>query len=228
MRHKQARTEAERLRREHEASLMALAEEKTQTHSLVSSLRDAVLVVNRARRRRARQPGHDRPSGDDRRPGAAPPGGRASGAGPPGSPGGTADGSCQGPHHRPAGHRRADVHDQHRDLPRRRRRRPGAHPHPVRHLPDPPAGHGEGTLHPHHGARTQVAPRRRPQPRRGGHRQEPGRRPRRLSAHAHPCAGAYRRHGPAHQRPPVALAERAGQDDRGARASGRGTRGEAG
>ena len=47
VRHKQARTEAERLRREHEAGLMALAEEKTQTHSLVSSLRDAVLVVNR-------------------------------------------------------------------------------------------------------------------------------------------------------------------------------------
>lgn len=48
VRHKQARAEAERLRREHEASLLALAEEKTQTHSLVSSLRDAVLVVNRS------------------------------------------------------------------------------------------------------------------------------------------------------------------------------------
>ena len=47
LRHKQARTEAERLRAEHEASLLALAEERTQTHSLVSSLRDAVLVVNR-------------------------------------------------------------------------------------------------------------------------------------------------------------------------------------
>ena len=47
LRHKQARVEAERLRGEHEASLLALAEEKTQTHSLVSSLRDAVLVVNR-------------------------------------------------------------------------------------------------------------------------------------------------------------------------------------
>ena len=47
LRHKKARTEAERLRVEHEASLLALAEEKTQTHSLVSSLRDAVLVVNR-------------------------------------------------------------------------------------------------------------------------------------------------------------------------------------
>jgi signal transduction histidine kinase len=47
LRHKQARTDAERLRAEHEASLLALAEEKTQTHSLVSSLRDAVLVVNR-------------------------------------------------------------------------------------------------------------------------------------------------------------------------------------
>ena len=47
VRHKQARSEAERLRREHEASLLALAEEKTQTHSLISSLRDAVLVVNR-------------------------------------------------------------------------------------------------------------------------------------------------------------------------------------
>jgi two-component system, OmpR family, phosphate regulon sensor histidine kinase PhoR len=47
LRHKRARSEAERLRAEHEASLLALAEEKTQTHSLVSSLRDAVLVVNR-------------------------------------------------------------------------------------------------------------------------------------------------------------------------------------
>ncbi len=47
LRHKQARADAERLRVEHEASLLALAEEKTQTHSLVSSLRDAVLVVNR-------------------------------------------------------------------------------------------------------------------------------------------------------------------------------------
>ncbi len=47
VRHKQARDEAERLRKEHEAGLLALAEEKTQTHSLVSSLRDAVMVVNR-------------------------------------------------------------------------------------------------------------------------------------------------------------------------------------
>jgi two-component system phosphate regulon sensor histidine kinase PhoR len=47
LRHKLARDEAERLRRENEASLLALAEEKTQTHSLVSSLRDAVMVVNR-------------------------------------------------------------------------------------------------------------------------------------------------------------------------------------
>jgi two-component system phosphate regulon sensor histidine kinase PhoR len=43
---KQARAEQERLRLEHEASLLALAEEKTQTHSLISSLRDAVLVIN--------------------------------------------------------------------------------------------------------------------------------------------------------------------------------------
>ncbi|MCX6363275.1 MAG: response regulator [Actinobacteria bacterium] len=47
LRHRHARVEAERLRVEHEASLLALTEEKTQTHSLVSSLRDAVLVVNR-------------------------------------------------------------------------------------------------------------------------------------------------------------------------------------
>ena len=46
MRHKQARNDADRLRKEHEASLMALADEKTQTHSLVSSMRDAVMVVN--------------------------------------------------------------------------------------------------------------------------------------------------------------------------------------
>ena len=47
LRHKQLRAEAERLRREHEASLLALAEEKSQTHTLVANLRDAVLVVNR-------------------------------------------------------------------------------------------------------------------------------------------------------------------------------------
>jgi two-component system, OmpR family, phosphate regulon sensor histidine kinase PhoR len=46
LRHKSARNEADRLRKEHEASLLALAEERTQTHSLVSSMRDAVLVVN--------------------------------------------------------------------------------------------------------------------------------------------------------------------------------------
>ena len=45
--HKQLRVEAERLRREHEAGLLALAEEKSQTHTLVGCLRDAVLVVNR-------------------------------------------------------------------------------------------------------------------------------------------------------------------------------------
>jgi two-component system phosphate regulon sensor histidine kinase PhoR len=41
--------EAERLRKENEASLLALATEKSQTASLVASLRDAVLVVNRDR-----------------------------------------------------------------------------------------------------------------------------------------------------------------------------------
>jgi len=45
--HKRARDEAERLRAEHEASLLALAHEQSQTRSLVASLRDAVLVVNR-------------------------------------------------------------------------------------------------------------------------------------------------------------------------------------
>jgi two-component system phosphate regulon sensor histidine kinase PhoR len=45
--HKRLRAEAERLRGEHEASLLALAEERTQTHTLVGCLRDAVLVVNR-------------------------------------------------------------------------------------------------------------------------------------------------------------------------------------
>jgi two-component system phosphate regulon sensor histidine kinase PhoR len=46
-RHKRLKEEAEKLRRENEASLLALATEKTQTSSLVSSLRDAVLVTNR-------------------------------------------------------------------------------------------------------------------------------------------------------------------------------------
>jgi two-component system, OmpR family, phosphate regulon sensor histidine kinase PhoR len=47
LRHKQLREETERLRRDNEASLLALATEKSQTRSLVASLRDAVLVVNR-------------------------------------------------------------------------------------------------------------------------------------------------------------------------------------
>jgi two-component system phosphate regulon sensor histidine kinase PhoR len=48
-RHKRLKEEAEKLRRENEASLLALATEKSQTSSLVSSLRDAVLVINRER-----------------------------------------------------------------------------------------------------------------------------------------------------------------------------------
>lgn len=46
-RHKLLREEAAGLKRAHEASLLALASEKSQTRSLVTSLRDAVLVVNR-------------------------------------------------------------------------------------------------------------------------------------------------------------------------------------
>lgn len=45
--HKKLRDEAERLRAAHAASLRQLASEKSQTHSLVASLRDGVLVVNR-------------------------------------------------------------------------------------------------------------------------------------------------------------------------------------
>jgi two-component system, OmpR family, phosphate regulon sensor histidine kinase PhoR len=48
-RHKQLKLEAEKLRKENEASLLALATEKSQTASLVASLRDAVLVINRER-----------------------------------------------------------------------------------------------------------------------------------------------------------------------------------
>ena len=48
-RHKQLKEEAERLRRDNEANLLALATEKSQTASLVASLRDAVLVINRER-----------------------------------------------------------------------------------------------------------------------------------------------------------------------------------
>ena len=47
--HKKLRDEAERLRAAHAASLRELASEKSQTHSLVSSMRDGVLVVNRDR-----------------------------------------------------------------------------------------------------------------------------------------------------------------------------------
>ena len=46
-RHKQLKEDAEKLRRENERNLLALASEKSQTASLVASLRDAVLVVNR-------------------------------------------------------------------------------------------------------------------------------------------------------------------------------------
>jgi two-component system phosphate regulon sensor histidine kinase PhoR len=45
--HKRLKEETERLRRAHEASLSALATEKSQTSKLLASLRDAVLVVNR-------------------------------------------------------------------------------------------------------------------------------------------------------------------------------------
>ena len=48
-RHKQLKEEAEKLRKENEANLLALATEKSQTASLVASLRDAVLVINRER-----------------------------------------------------------------------------------------------------------------------------------------------------------------------------------
>ena len=47
IRHKLLKEEAEQLKKAHEASLLALASEKSQTHSLVASLRDAVLVINR-------------------------------------------------------------------------------------------------------------------------------------------------------------------------------------
>lgn len=47
LRHKKLRDEAELLRVAHEQSLRELASEKSQTHSLVASLRDGVLVVNR-------------------------------------------------------------------------------------------------------------------------------------------------------------------------------------
>lgn len=45
--YKKLREEAEQLRAAHAASLRELASEKSQTHSLVASLRDGVLVVNR-------------------------------------------------------------------------------------------------------------------------------------------------------------------------------------
>jgi two-component system phosphate regulon sensor histidine kinase PhoR len=48
LRHREAREEAKALRLAHEASLLELASEKSQTHSLVESLRDGVLVVNRS------------------------------------------------------------------------------------------------------------------------------------------------------------------------------------
>ena len=156
-RHKRARTEADRLRHEHEASLLALAEEKTQTHSLVSSLRDAVLVVNRdgdvvlanramtALLDTAEEEVLRRPAAELLQEG-------------PLAPLASADRPPQRPDHRPAQHRRADLHDQHRHLQGRRRRGAGPHPHPLGHLPGAAPGHGEGTLHPHHGPRAEVPP----------------------------------------------------------------------
>jgi two-component system phosphate regulon sensor histidine kinase PhoR len=47
MRHRMIREEATQLKLAHEASLFELATEKSQTRSLVESLRDAVLVINR-------------------------------------------------------------------------------------------------------------------------------------------------------------------------------------
>jgi two-component system phosphate regulon sensor histidine kinase PhoR len=47
IRHKLLKEEAGRLKKAHEESLSALASEKSQTHSLVASLRDGVLVINR-------------------------------------------------------------------------------------------------------------------------------------------------------------------------------------
>jgi len=45
--YKELRSEAAMLRAEHEASLLELASERSQTHSLVANLRDGVMVVNR-------------------------------------------------------------------------------------------------------------------------------------------------------------------------------------
>ena len=45
--YKKLRAEAAKLREEHAASLLELASEKSQTHSLVANLRDGVMVVNR-------------------------------------------------------------------------------------------------------------------------------------------------------------------------------------
>ena len=45
--YKQLRVEAARLRAQHAASLLELASERSQMHSLVASLRDGVMVVNR-------------------------------------------------------------------------------------------------------------------------------------------------------------------------------------
>ena len=109
------------------------------------------------RRRRAGQPGHDRPPGPRRRQRCCVARPRSCCGRPAGPARRAAGRPAQGPHHRSAVHRRADLHDQHRDLPRRGRRRAGPHPHPVRHLPGAAPGHGEGALHPHHGPRAQVA-----------------------------------------------------------------------
>ena len=99
---KQARAEQERLRREHEASLLALAEEKTQTHSLISSLRDAVLVINQTGdvvlANQAMTALLDMSEQDVLRR----PAGELLAARPARRPGGAAGRPGQGPHHRPA------------------------------------------------------------------------------------------------------------------------------
>ena len=188
-----ARIEAERLRKEHEASLLALAEEKTQTHSLVSSLRDAVLVVNRegdvvlANRAMTALLG----TAEDevlRRPAGS------SGEGPLAS---LAEQLAAPVKDRTIGQLALGERSYMASIVTFRAEDGtawgGYSPCPT--SPGPAPGHGEGALHPHDGARVQVAAGRGARAGGSGDREEPGRQAGRLPAHAAPRRDPHRQPG---------------------------------
>ena len=184
----------------------------------MSSLRDAVLVVNRDGDVVLANPpmlellelGEDealmRPARELLGGGALAPLWRAAG------------GAGQGPDRSPARPRRSGLHGQHRHLRGRRRRSARPHPHPERHQRGAAPGHGEAEVHPHDGARAQEPARLHQGPARGRDRQEPRRGPRPLLPLVARADHRIDNLVAAHPRPADAGAQRAGAGGRGARA----------